>query len=272
MNAIVNDRSLHFTVHGAGHGHAALLVPGTGCSSTTWPPELVDGLVAIGLDVITYDPRDTGLSAATEDSETYTLWDLAADAAGLIEVARPGEPVVVMGHSLGAAVAQILAVLRPDLVSALVLLAAPARPGRGLEIGPEGPRAATTDWDDRAAALGALVRSIGEGVDEDARWVQDLYAARPLPMTTRSVRRHSEAALATDPPTDAQLAEVRVPVLVIAGTHDQSVPTSNAVAITSDHPTAHLEVVEGLGHWPARSHLPRLVELVVDLLQGAGAT
>lgn len=262
MDAIVNHQRLHFTVHGDGGREILLLVPGNGCSASTWAPELIDHLADRGFTVITYDPRDTGTSGVTADDEIYTLWDLADDAAGLIEHVTAGQPIAVLGHSMGAAVAQILAVSRPDLVARLVLLGGPARPGRGFEAGPEGLATFTLDWDDHSAAVAALVRSIGEHDADDAAWVHDLFASRSLPMTARSVRRHGEAAVRTEPPTDEQLADVRVPVLVIAGTQDLTVPPTNAVTIAHDHPTAQLELVPGMGHWPARRHLGALAALI----------
>ena len=264
MDAIVNHMRLRYAVHGVPQRGHLLLVPGTGCSATIWAPELVDGLAALGFGVISYDPRDTGDSTTVADDETYTLWDLAGDAAGLIDAVTAGAPTIVVGHSLGGAVSQILAVERPDLVSRLALLAAPARPEHGFEVGPEGLLTHTTDWDDPTEAIDALVRSLGRSTDDDARWVRELFATRPLPMSTRSVRRHSGAALLTTPPTDEQLAAVRVPVLVVAGDDDLSVPVSNAHAIGRDHPTARVEIVGGMGHVPARRHIEVLLQLLDD--------
>lgn len=49
-------------------------------------------------------------------------WTIDANAAALADLLDPADPVVVVGHSFGGAVALNLAALRPDLVSALVLL------------------------------------------------------------------------------------------------------------------------------------------------------
>jgi pimeloyl-ACP methyl ester carboxylesterase len=57
----------------------------------------------------------------------------AADCARVIEAISPGQPVVVLGESMGAYVAAVLAATRPDLVSAVVMadggLIAPPIPG-----------------------------------------------------------------------------------------------------------------------------------------------
>ena len=45
-----------------GEGEPLLLVMGLGAQMTDWPEEFVDGLVAAGFQVITFDNRDIGLS------------------------------------------------------------------------------------------------------------------------------------------------------------------------------------------------------------------
>lgn len=60
---------------------------------------------------------------ATEEADSYTLADHAVDATEFIERVI-GEPVILVGHSLGSIVAQRVATARPDLVKKLVLIAA----------------------------------------------------------------------------------------------------------------------------------------------------
>src|SRR5690606_33767599 len=57
-----------------------------GNSMLTWPDEFCERLAAGGLRPIRYDLRDTGrLTTRNPDAPAYTLRDLVADAAGLIE-------------------------------------------------------------------------------------------------------------------------------------------------------------------------------------------
>ncbi|WP_334192965.1 alpha/beta fold hydrolase [Pararhodobacter sp.] len=66
------------------------------------------------------DQRGYGLGPAPEGVEAYRIKHLVADIAALIE--ELGAPVPVVAHDWGAAVGYALAIRRPDLVSALVVV------------------------------------------------------------------------------------------------------------------------------------------------------
>lgn len=69
---------------------------------------------------VAYDQRGHGLSDHPDPADGYALDALVGDAAAVIEQLALG-PAVVLGHSLGGAVAYHLAAARPDLVDALVI-------------------------------------------------------------------------------------------------------------------------------------------------------
>jgi pimeloyl-ACP methyl ester carboxylesterase len=79
---------------------------------------LYPALDADGWNVIAPDLRGHGRGLLSE--APFTIEDAADDVAGLIDVLGIARAVVV-GYSLGGAVAQTLAVRRPDLVSGLVI-------------------------------------------------------------------------------------------------------------------------------------------------------
>ncbi|MEP1598526.1 MAG: alpha/beta fold hydrolase, partial [Hyphomonas sp.] len=62
-----------------------------------------------------------GYSGRPEDA--HNLGVQAAQMAGVLDALAPGEKTVLVGHSFGGAVALRVALDRPDLVKALVLLA-----------------------------------------------------------------------------------------------------------------------------------------------------
>jgi pimeloyl-ACP methyl ester carboxylesterase len=101
-----------------GVGPVLLWIPGTGLRGRTWEQQIV----AFGdrFRCLNVDLRGSGESTGADS--TFTVADLAADIAQLLD-ALGVERATVIGLSLGSAVAQELALLRPELVTGLVLVA-----------------------------------------------------------------------------------------------------------------------------------------------------
>lgn len=66
-------------------------------------------------------PDQRGCGTTDKPPTGYSVWDLAADVAGLIEALGLGK-VPVVGCAIGGSIGLALAARRPDLVSALVML------------------------------------------------------------------------------------------------------------------------------------------------------
>jgi pimeloyl-ACP methyl ester carboxylesterase len=120
--AKVNGVRLSYETHGL--GRPVLLVAPAATPSALWLLHQVPALVQAGYMAVTFDNRGTAPSEVPPGP--YRLADLAADAAGLITELGIG-PCPVIGASLGAMVAQELALARPDLVLAAVMLATRSR-------------------------------------------------------------------------------------------------------------------------------------------------
>jgi pimeloyl-ACP methyl ester carboxylesterase len=74
----------------------------------------------LGREVWAPDQRGHGLSEHVGRGGWYHFWDYVGDAAALADAMGP--PVDVVGHSMGGAVACLLAATRPDVVRRLVLV------------------------------------------------------------------------------------------------------------------------------------------------------
>ena len=70
-----NGIMLEYDSHGDAAAPAVLLISGLGSQMIRWPPALIEGLVANGLRVMSYDNRDVGLS---QKFEAAGLPDLGA--------------------------------------------------------------------------------------------------------------------------------------------------------------------------------------------------
>ena len=101
----------------AGEGPLLLLVPGMGELRSSYR-HLVPFLVAAGYRVATADLRGHGDSSAGFD--VYGDVPTASDIAALIR--HLGAPAVIVGNSMAAGAAVIVAAEHPELVSGLVLV------------------------------------------------------------------------------------------------------------------------------------------------------
>ncbi len=123
------DVTLFYTDEGT--GAPLLCVHGWSCDSHDWQYQ-VPALLAAGYRVIAVDLRGHGRSTAPASG--YTPRGFAADLAGLLRE-RDAAPAVVIGHSMGGAVAVALAVEHPGLVRAVV----PIDAGYGMDPASRGP-------------------------------------------------------------------------------------------------------------------------------------
>jgi pimeloyl-ACP methyl ester carboxylesterase len=102
----------------SGSGPAIVWIPGTGLRGGTWVAQVER--FQDRHRCITVDLRGSG--ASTGSDRAFTVGDLAVDVAAICDHLGI-ETATAVGLSLGSAVAQELALLRPDLVDRLVLLA-----------------------------------------------------------------------------------------------------------------------------------------------------
>ncbi|MGP3953445.1 alpha/beta fold hydrolase [Streptomyces sp. 7N604] len=118
----VNGIRLHY--EDTGSGEPVVMIQGTGGSHRAWQLHQVPALTAAGYRVITLDNR--GIPPTSECADGFTMQDMAGDVAGLIEYLDLA-PCRVVGTSMGAFVAQELALARPELVGQAVLMATRGR-------------------------------------------------------------------------------------------------------------------------------------------------
>ncbi len=120
----VSTNGIRLAYERTGRGERVLLIMGQAAGGNVWSMYQVPALESAGYEVITFDNR--GMPPSDVPSGDYSLADLVADTAGLIEGLDAG-PCRLVGTSLGALVATELAISRPDLVSCCALMAMRAR-------------------------------------------------------------------------------------------------------------------------------------------------
>jgi pimeloyl-ACP methyl ester carboxylesterase len=228
-----------------GTGPTVLLVPGRGDPTDLFPAEFSDDLIARGLSVLRWDPRDTGLSGAGGD--TYTVATIAEDSIAVLDAARV-EAAHVVGISMAGLVLAHLASRHADRVRSLTFIAAMS-PDPDAGMGEDFFGAVDLDPTDRVAGL---VRAMGETTEADRQWAAAAIEAGEARAAHRpdAVVRHQDAAFRLDWPTVASFRSVDVPTLVFHGRLDRVLPVAHAETIGAGIVAASVTIVDGMGHIP----------------------
>ena len=102
-----------------GSGPLAHFSHATGFCAETYSP--IAEKLCRGLRVVGMDDRGHGRTTAPANPRNLKDWNVFADDLERF-FAYLGEPVIAMGHSRGAVASLLLAVRRPDMISALILI------------------------------------------------------------------------------------------------------------------------------------------------------
>jgi proline iminopeptidase len=231
-------------VDARGEGPAVLFLHGFAGSARNW--RVQTRALSDRYRTIAYDARGHARSEAPEDPRAYGADALVRDALGVL-AGQGAARAVWVGLSMGSAVALEAAIRAPEAVRALVLAAPPAGRGGG---GISGHAAAFADAIERDGLEAAGERfAWGPPTtlsERDAAWVRQGFLEHPPHGLVHTLR----GFLALWPPPReraAELARVRVPALVVAGSLDGP-GTASARELGAALPRARVEIVEGAGH------------------------
>ena len=113
----VGDIDIAYKVFGK--GDPIILHNGANDGMDAWDPSFLKG-ISSNHTVIVFDQR--GIGNTTAGSKPYTMQILANDTAGLLDALKIPK-ANVMGYSLGSFIAQQFAIMYPDKVSSIILVA-----------------------------------------------------------------------------------------------------------------------------------------------------
>ncbi len=277
-------------------GHPAdpplLLVMGLGAQMILWPEELFAALAARGRYVVRFDNRDVGLSTKTPGPPPdvlglmtrraaggevgpadvpYTLSDMAADAAGLLD-ALGIERADVVGASMGGMIAQHLAFEHPERVRSVTsIMSTTGHPAVG-QASPEAigvllrpPPASRSEAIDQGMAASKVISGPLWDEDDARRRATESYDRMFHPVGPAF---HLAAIVASGDRTE-RLGTVRAPFLAIHGRLDPLIDVSGGVATADAVPGAELLLLDDMGHNLPRPLFPQLIEAIDTITRRA---
>ena len=133
------DVDLYWLDEGEPEGSPVILVNGAGSSAVMWCRELIDPLLDAGHRVIRFDNRDIGRSTRIPSDVSYTIPDLAADLAAVMDHLGVAS-AHLLGRSMGGMTIMQFAVAMPERVSSMTLIYTTPAFADAAEHGLPGPR------------------------------------------------------------------------------------------------------------------------------------
>jgi pimeloyl-ACP methyl ester carboxylesterase len=257
-----------------GTGKPVAVIPGLFGGSFTFR-KVVPLLAAQGFRPIVIEPLGTGFSSRPPKAD-YSLSAQSHRIAAVLDSLSSG-PVLVLAHSLGAAIAFRLAIDRPDLVRGVV----------SLEGGPTEEATTPTfrsamrylPWVKLLGGIGLVRRKIrGMLLDSsgDRSWVTDgvvfaytLGEARDFDATLKTFLAMSRAR---EPAKLApRLGDIACPVTLVVGTahHDGDVPPQEVALMSHSIRSFEVDSERGAGHYLQEERPAAVVSAVERLAQRA---
>jgi pimeloyl-ACP methyl ester carboxylesterase len=243
-----------------GKGDPILLISGGSTGINGWVPSTLKALSS-NHTVIVFDTR--GIGNTTIGSKSYTMEQLANDTAGLLDALKI-EKADVLGYSLGSSIAQKFAVMHPEKINSLILVAATCGGKEGI---PQPPQLVKLQSEILNKSLNnipiapekiksLISLSLGTGWlrlhPDDLQNIpkaEDVFAGVP-PNTIKGQFSAGEEWMATNwSGACNELAKIAKPTLVITGTDDNSyIPHANSLIIAGKIPGAWLIQIKDAGH------------------------
>jgi pimeloyl-ACP methyl ester carboxylesterase len=234
--------TLHIVERGDRLGAAVVLLHGFTDSWRSF--ERVLPHVAPSLHVVAVTQRGHG--DASRPADGYGLPSFSGDVLELLDALRI-ERAVIVGHSMGSAVALRFAVDHPERVRGLVLISAAA--------GVRGTPAARAHWDHVLANLSDPVprdflreSTAGDFVVPVPPAVLDAMTDESAKVPLRVWRAVLDARWRADGDYAAELVNLRAPTLILWGDRDPRCPRAEQDALLAGIRGSRLVVFEGAGH------------------------
>ncbi|MGU7768670.1 alpha/beta fold hydrolase [Burkholderia sp. MR1-5-21] len=219
---------------------AIVFVHGFLDSRSVWDP-LINGLSGTGIPSVAIDLRGAGERRA--DDDRCTLAQAVADIEALFDASGLSR-VALVGHSMGAQIAELVAMERPGSVAALVLITPAPLRGNAL---PDDIRMLLRESGADPVAQRHIRAMFSKNLPEAQL---DALVAPDALMGKRAVRQYYDAFSVGDRRGDAP-CRYTGPTLIIGAQDDPVIPPEQVAATHRERfPEAALRLIANSGHWP----------------------
>ena len=244
-----------------GTGHPIILIMGTGLDHSCWNNQIAEYVKHF--ECIYFDNRSTGKTRAPQGPLSSKL--MAEDTAALMDIIGI-QSAHVSGLSLGSAIAQELAIMRPDLVETLQL---------------HGTWAKAHGYAERK--FKSQIRLLKELDLREFYEINSLWFMTPdyMNLYPKKVSNQIESIIKSAPSRDMlieqykadlnhdaldRLGKINVPTLVTVGSFDLAVPPMYAEEVAGAIPNSELVIFSGGGHFHNVENPEEFNEVTLDFL------
>ena len=245
----VGGESLHFTANKVKASSALVCVHGSGGDQSHWPPELhrITSAATVAVDLPSHgrsggSPR-TGVEGYADVMEGFI------ETLGLHEV-------TLMGHSLGGAIAQTLALRHPAWLSGVILVGTGAR----LRVLPEILTGVLLDYE----ATVDLICGLSAGADTRPELYQNL---RNGFLNTPPAVVHADFCACDSFDRMKSVSRIQCKALILSGAEDRLTPVKYGDYLQSQIQGSRHIVIPGAGHMMSLEKPEEFVRIIESELQ-----
>ena len=272
--ATINGVKLSYLIHG--EGQPIIFIHGYGAKKEIWKPQIKE--ICRKYKTITFDLRGTGESDRPDIP--YTMKMLAEDIYGLMNEIEIKKAHIV-GRSFGGMIAQHFALMYPNKVNKLILIATNygKKDNEWVEIAQNG----------RLDEIETIQSDPIKAFNKKSKWVFHIKFRREMnrypdkkfygsfsmndlikestinPSTPKDIRNQAEA-MKTHYTLD-NLHKIKNNTLLIAASHDRQTPVSVMAEMRDRIPNSELKVIQEAGHFMTLSKASEVNRLILDFLE-----
>jgi len=241
----VNDIEIAYSIKGS--GEPLILIGGYTMVKEAW--RLQVEALSKEFKVITFDNR--GVGETTVPEEPFTIADMAADTAGLMN-ALEIDSAHIFGISMGGLIAQIMALDYPDRVKKVVLGCTSHGGRHAVQPKKEVMETLAAASDPKIGKEKAIRMRIpivfsDRFIKEEPERLEEFVQFSKEHWPTPKGAQGQMGALSIFN-VKRRLGEIRCPVLSITGSEDRMMPPENAKLLEEGIEGAELYMVDGAGH------------------------